>query len=214
MPERRLVLLASGWTGTKSSWYFFAKRFKEQGYDVVQAVYPYRGYTPIQYSARAIGELVEGVRSEYDHITFIGHSMGGLIGRYLLQRTEYAGNIDAYCSLGTPHQGSYFANLMPPIGAFGKSARQMKVGSQFLERLNSSRWPDGVPALAVSAGLDGIVWDASWDKAENITIPWTNHIAMVFDQRTFWEVWSWLTFDVLGEPGPMYHEGVQTKVTL
>lgn len=192
---RNLILLASGWTGSTAGWYFMARRFKEEGFDCFQAVYPYRGYTPIQYSSRAIGKLIQGIRPEYDHCTFVGHSMGGLVGRHLIQRTEYGKYIDAYVSLGTPHQGTLSANLTPKIGPLAASARQMAIGSDFLKRLNSSEWP-GIPALAISAGMEDVVFpreNTQFKNALNLTIPWTNHISLILDRRPFYEIRDWLS---------------------
>lgn len=168
-----------------------ARRFKEKGFDCIQAVYPYRGYLPIQYSSRVIGKALESVRSEYDHCTFIGHSMGGLVGRHLIQRTEFSEHVDSYVSLGTPHRGVYAANLGPRIG----SLSQMASGSDFLKRLNNSEWPDRIPALSISAGLEDIVYPRSstqFKYATNITIPWVNHISLILDPRSFYEIYTWL----------------------
>lgn len=214
MTNRRLVVLISGWTKPDFAWYPMDSKFKEMGYDVIRAVYPYRGLTPVQYSARAVGKIAEAVRSEYDHCTVIGHSMGGLVGRYLLQRSEYADLFDAYVSIGTPHRGTLLANL----GSwFSKSAAQMAAGSDFLKRLNDTEWPDRVPALAIQGGLEQIVLphrNAKIDFGENVEIPWADHVSLILDPRTFWEIWSWMTFTVFGEPGPLEDSGISTRVRI
>src|SRR4051812_33249912 len=122
---KNLIVLASGWTGTTGAWYFMGRWFKEQGYDVMNVVYPYKGYAPIQYSAKAIGKLIP---TGYDHCTFIGHSMGGLIGRYLIQHCS--GTIDSSVTLGSPHTGTYTTSMAP----WSQSASQMRYDSEFIKR--------------------------------------------------------------------------------
>lgn len=214
MSQHRLIVLVSGWTKTDAAWYLLQKRFKEMGYDVIRASYPYRGFAPIQYSARSVARIVEAVAPHYDHVTIVGHSMGGLVGRYVVQRLPQSQHIDAYVSIATPHRGSRLARL----GSwFSKSAAQMDCDSQFLKRLNAQPWPADVPALAISGGWEDVVWPRSscaFEDGECVTIPFANHISLLFDPRTFWEIWSWLTFTVFGEPGPLEDEGMITKVKL
>lgn len=212
MPKR-LAFLISGWTKPDWAWYPMQNRFKEMGYDVVRATYPYRGFAPVQYSARSVGRIIEAIRPEYDHCTVIGHSMGGLVGRYLCQRSEQASSIDAYVSIGTPHEGTILANLAP----WSKSAQQMKRGSDFLKRLDATEWPTRIPALGVQGGLEEIVLPHSSARipfGDNVNIPFADHLSLIVDPRTFWEIWAWLTFQVFGEPGPLYDEGRSTRVRI
>jgi triacylglycerol lipase len=130
-------------------------------------------YVHIQRTSKLVGKIIAGLRDNYSHITIIGHSAGGLVGRHLIQRTDYGKHIDAYVSLGTPHQGALSANLTPKIGPLAASARQMAIGSDFLKRLNSSKWP-GIPALAISAGMEDVVFpreNTKFKNALNLTIP-------------------------------------------
>jgi len=184
---------------------------KENGYDVLRLRYPHRGFAPIQYSAKATKDLVEAIRPEYSHITFVGHSMGGLIGRYLIQRTDVGGLVDAYVSIGTPHKGTYMAFLAP----WSKSAHQMRPGSEFLKRLDASPWPN-IPALTIKGALEEVVIprsNASFDyAADEVVIPNANHASLLFNKQTFWEMWAWLTFDVFGEPGPLERDGAAAVV--
>lgn len=204
--NKRLILLTSGWSKPDWAWLPFMRLCKENGYDVLRLRYPYRGFAPIQYSAKATKDLVEAVRPEYSHITFVGHSMGGLIGRYLIQRTDVGRHIDAYVSIGTPHHGTYMAYLAP----WSRSACQMRPRSPFLQRLDDCAWPD-VPALTIKGALEEVVIpqsNASFDHAsDEVVIPRATHASLLFNDQTFWEMWAWLTFEVFGEPGPLHRDG-------
>lgn len=56
--------------------------------------------------------------NEYQVINFIGHSMGGLIVKTMINKDEFVTNNDNkpfYITLGTPHAGSKLANYIPII---------------------------------------------------------------------------------------------------
>jgi triacylglycerol lipase len=63
---------------------------------------------------------------------FFGFSMGGLIGRYYLQRLGGAARMRRFVTLATPHRGSWTARLMPSRPALA----QMYPDSDFLTDLN------------------------------------------------------------------------------
>jgi triacylglycerol lipase len=63
---------------------------------------------------------------------FFGFSMGGLIGRYYLQRLGGHERMRRLVTLATPHRGSWTARLLPTRPALA----QMYPGSDFLADLN------------------------------------------------------------------------------
>lgn len=66
--------------------------------------------------ARAVEALAE--RSGYDRIHVVGHSLGGLIARYYVQRLGGAERVQTLVTLGTPHQGTVLARagrLLPLV---------------------------------------------------------------------------------------------------
>lgn len=68
---------------------------------------------------------------------FFGFSMGGLIGRYYLQRLGGAGRMRRFVTLATPHRGSWTARLVPSRPALA----QMYPDSDFLVDLNRDLTP-------------------------------------------------------------------------
>lgn len=191
--------MGSGWTNIDLLWLPLRKKFRDQGFDTAFLKYPYRGYGNITDTARMVARYVGAVREYYDHICYLGHSMGGLVGRYLIQRLPEGNCIDSYISLASPHQGVFLANYAP---SFSYAAKQMGTKSNFITKLNATPWPENIPALAISAGWEEIVWPARntkllYPNIENVTIPYTTHITLPLDPRTFTETHSWLVFSVL-----------------
>lgn len=122
MNERRLIVAAAGWSGSTFGWGELAKNFKAKGFDFLQVRYPNKGMDSIEHSAAPLGRLLDVVRPEYDQCFFLGHSMGGIIGRYLIQRTAHSKHIDGYVSLASPHHGVIGSRL---FSSFSESASQM-----------------------------------------------------------------------------------------
>ncbi len=78
-----------------------------------------------------INELVD---PEID-IDIVGFSMGGLISRIWLQNHNGFLRTKRFFSIGTPHFGTYTAQMMP--SAFMPGIAEMKRGSFLLSQLNS-----------------------------------------------------------------------------
>lgn len=208
---KRLALLTSGWGKVDIGWSYLSKELRLAGLDVIWASYPLRGIVSIEESAAHVSRALEVLSQEYDHISFIGHSMGGLIGRYLIQQTSHWDCIDSYVSLGTPHYGSPLAHLAP----WSVSAKEMRKDSLFLRDLNQCDWPTHIPALSFSGGWDALAPEesAKFRIAEgHVHLHRTTHTGLLLHPRTFLELWGWLTYRVFDETGFDEPEGYESKL--
>jgi pimeloyl-ACP methyl ester carboxylesterase len=76
-------------------------------------------YSPLTLDVRStaerMGEEIEALCEEYgyERIHVIGHSLGGLIARYYVQRLGGDERVHTCVTLGTPHQGTMAARLLP-----------------------------------------------------------------------------------------------------
>jgi triacylglycerol lipase len=82
--------------------------------------------------ARMLAAEIERQLGPGQPIDFFGFSMGGLIGRYYLQRLGGAKRVRRLVTLATPHRGSWTARLLPMRPALA----QMYPDSPFLTDLN------------------------------------------------------------------------------
>lgn len=94
----------------------------------------YNAYLPdIRSAARSLGERVEQVRERTGGrpVCVIGHSLGGLIARYYVQRLHGDAHVPLAVTLATPHQGTAVAHWAPlhPL------MRQLRPGSALFEEL-------------------------------------------------------------------------------
>lgn len=210
---RRLVVLASGWTDVDALWWPMARKLEAIGYDTLRTTMPRRGFGPIEDSALAIGSVLLDISPSYESIIWVGHSMGGLIGRFLVQELE-SDFIKGYVSLGTPHGGTHMASLAP----WSESAQQMKIGSKFMKNLNSTPWPEKIPALALQASFDEAVRPRKRSKmrgAKNIVIPKTTHTTLPLSDIAYSTIVQWMLFDVFGDECVIVNElGHSSKLKL
>jgi triacylglycerol lipase len=104
--------------------------------------------------------------------------MGGLVSRHYLQELGGAGRCERFFTISSPHNGTQAAWCYP-----GEGARQMRPGSEFLERLSRSESKLGdMPVVSYRTPMDLIILPADssvWERAENLEFPVLLHPLML-----------------------------------
>ena len=123
------ILLVHGVTDNRSIFTVLRRGLRRRGFGRVTTL----NYTPLTEDVREVATpgvgVVEAICAEtgYERIHVIGHSMGGLVARYYVQRMGGDERVHTVVALGTPHSGTFPARLVPhPV------ARQMRPGSDVL----------------------------------------------------------------------------------
>jgi triacylglycerol lipase len=129
------ILLVHGFMDNRSVFAVFRRALRRRGFGVVHAV-NYSVLTALTGDVRiAAHELRRHVdrlreRTGSDRVHVVGHSLGGLIARYYVQRLGGDEAVHTLVTLGSPHGGSAAAYLMPtPL------TRQLMPGSDLLTEL-------------------------------------------------------------------------------
>ncbi|MET9373108.1 alpha/beta fold hydrolase [Streptomyces sp. NPDC002992] len=129
----RPVVLLHGFVDNRSVFVLLRRALARQGRRPVESF----NYSPLTCDLRAAAELlgrhVEAVcaRTGHDEVDIVGHSLGGLIARYYVQRLGGDARVGTLVMLGTPHSGTAAA---PWAGAH-PLIRQMRPGSEVLREL-------------------------------------------------------------------------------
>lgn len=114
-------------------------------------------------------------------VVLVGHSMGGLTARRYVQLHGPA-RVAKIITLGTPHHGAIHSH-----GGRGRNARQMRLDSRWLERLNADETgPAPVPIASVFSYHDNIVApqeSARLGHAATVALHGVGHLEMVFSPR-------------------------------
>ncbi|MGW9641164.1 esterase/lipase family protein [Streptomyces albidoflavus] len=144
-------------------------------------------YSPLTCDIRAAAELlgrhVEEVRRRTgaDRVDVVGHSLGGLIARYHVQRLGGDAAVRTLVTLGTPHSGTRVARPadVHPI------VRQMRPGSPVIEELGRPAPGCRTRFVAVRSDLDQIMVPTSTARldhpdlrVENVLVTGIGHLAL------------------------------------
>jgi pimeloyl-ACP methyl ester carboxylesterase len=130
------ILLVHGFMDNRSVFSVFRGALRRRGFGVVHGV-NYSMVTALTGDVRTaahdlrrhVDRLRERTGSERVHL--VGHSLGGLIARYLVQRLGGDEMVHTLVTLGSPHRGSLTAHLLPtPL------TRQLLPGSDLLAELD------------------------------------------------------------------------------
>ncbi|MYU32648.1 alpha/beta fold hydrolase [Streptomyces sp. SID8358] len=127
------VLLLHGFIDNRSVFVLLRRSLARHGWHHLESL----NYSPLTCDIRAAAELlgrhVEEIRARTGHseIDIVGHSLGGLIARYYVQRLGGDRRVRTLVTLGTPHGGTAFA----PLAGAHPIVRQMRSGSDLIEEL-------------------------------------------------------------------------------
>jgi alpha-beta hydrolase superfamily lysophospholipase len=114
--------------------------------------------------AADLGRYVERVCEQTGHerVHVVGHSLGGLIARYHVQRQGGDVRIESLVTLGTPHRGSVLAHVVPtPL------IRQLRPGSPVLRALDEPVPGCRTRVTAIYSDLDQVVLPTASGRCEH-----------------------------------------------
>jgi len=184
-PEKPAIVLVHGIydTGSKMAW--LAAHFRRAGYEVFcPDLLPSDGTHALPLLSGRLGREIDGHFGPERVLLPIGYSMGGLIVRHWLQQLDSLERIAGFATIGSPHNGTHTARLVPVPGV-----RDMLPGSGFLRELEAgdSRLHPLRP-LSVYTPLDLIIVPATsseW-RVATVRCVWTPaHLLLVFSPAVF-----------------------------
>ncbi|MER7566327.1 lipase family alpha/beta hydrolase [Streptomyces sp. NPDC048523] len=127
------VVLLHGFIDNRSVFVLLRRSLAQHGRQQIESL----NYSPLTCDIRAAAELlgrhIEGIceRTGSERVDVVGHSLGGLIARYYVQRLGGDTRVRTLVTLGTPHSGTRVA----PLANAHPIVRQMRPGSELLEEL-------------------------------------------------------------------------------
>jgi triacylglycerol lipase len=160
----RPVLLLPGFLASRRGLRVLERRLRRDGYGVFSlnlgGLFGTFNTRSIEESALLVREKVERLYQRFDlgPLTIIGHSKGGLIGRYYVKRLGGHQRCVGLVTLGTPHHGTPSAYVGAALtGLFAPSIWQLMPMSPFIRRLKQGPFPAGVHLASVCSREDRVV---------------------------------------------------------
>ncbi|MEI6362873.1 MAG: alpha/beta fold hydrolase [Actinomycetes bacterium] len=204
------IILIHGVVDNRSIFTLLRRALRNRGFGRMYAL----NYSPftddITEVAQRLGTLIDDVceQTGYERVHIIGHSMGGLVARYYVQKLGGDRHVHTVCTLGTPHNGTVPARFVPwPV------IQQMRPTSDLIESLKESAPGCRTRFIAFWSDLDQLVIpqrNARIDHADlrsrNVFMRGVGHMSLPVDRRVVHEISTALA--QLDHDGTMLAQGV------
>jgi len=183
------VVLIHGLYHNASGWLLYRRWLRKAGFANLYAVNYSSWNTSFEEALGKVARAVEEVAGEFpgQPVMLVGHSLGGLLSRALVQGYGPKLPVSAVVTLGTPHHGSKLA-----VFGVGRLARSLVYGGPLIQSLGQSPEKDSADCrgrcLALYSPLDNMVLPnealhppGSWQQEETFPL---SHIGMLFHRPT------------------------------
>ena len=204
------ILMIHGLVDNRSIFAVLRRGLRRRGFGRVSAL----NYSPLTEDVREVavrvGEAVEAICEEtgYERIHLVGHSMGGLVARYYVQRLGGDSRVHTVVTIGAPHAGTLSARLVPhPV------ARQLRPGSDLVNELAEPAPGCRTRFVAFWSDHDEMVLPNRSARIEhpdlrvrNVLVEGVGHLSMPIDGRVVREICTTLAH--LDHDGSTLTEGV------
>jgi hypothetical protein len=164
LAARTPVLLVHGLVDNRSVFSVMQRSLRRRGFADVCTWNYSPLLTDIARGAADLGAHVERICAQtgHDRVHVVGHSLGGLIARYFVQRQGGDRRVESLVTLGTPHQGSLLAHVVPtPL------IRQLRPGSPLLRELAEPAAGCRTAVTAIYSDLDQMVLPTSSGRCDH-----------------------------------------------
>jgi pimeloyl-ACP methyl ester carboxylesterase len=186
------VLLVHGFIDNHSIFTVMRRSLRRRGFAHVCSWNYSPFLTDVARGAADLGEHLERLCEQTGHerVHVVGHSLGGLLARYHVQRQGGDRRVESLMTLGTPHGGSLLAHLLPtPL------VRQLRPGSPVLQELAEPAPGVRTPLTAVYSDLDQVVLPTSAGRCDhpdlqvrNVLVRGVGHMSLPFHRTVVDEV--------------------------
>ena len=148
------VVLVHGLVDNRSVFSVMRRGLRKRGFTQICSW----NYSPllsdVARGATDLGARIEQIceQTGHDRVHVVGHSLGGLIARYYVQRQGGDRRVESLVTLGTPHTGSVLAHVLPT-----SLVRQLRPGSPVLRELEEPAAGCRTRVTAIYSDLDQVV---------------------------------------------------------
>jgi triacylglycerol lipase len=206
------IILVHGLVDNRSIFTLLRRALRRRGFGQVLTL----NYSPLTQDVRAVATrlaaLVERTCEEtgYERVHVVGHSLGGVVARYYVQRLGGDSRVHTLCTLGSPHSGTHAARLFPQ-----GVVRQLKPGSELMRELAEPAAGCRTRFVAFWSDLDQLIVpqaNAAIDhpdlQVRNVPLRGVGHMSLPICGRVVHQIATLLAH--LDEDGSTLSPGVST----
>ena len=169
------ILMVHGIVDNHSIFARLDRLLRARGFATV-AAYDYGPLTSdVARAAAGLGTVVRRLAHEtgHDRIQVVGHSLGGLLARWFVQKQGGDDVVETLVTLGTPHQGTELARLARVVPLL-PVARQLAPGSPVVRALAEPAPGCRTRFVAYASDIDHLVVPARNARLEHPDLDVTN----------------------------------------
>lgn len=187
------ILLVHGIVDNHSIFAVMERALRRRGFNNISSF----DYSPLTSDVReTAGRLATAIErltrdSGYERIHVVGHSLGGLITRYYVQRMGGDARVRTLVTLGTPHHGTELAT----IGKFLPLVRQLGPSSELIAELAEPAPTCRTRFIAFYSDLDQLILPSENARighpdldARNVAIRGVGHLSLPNNGRIAFEI--------------------------
>lgn len=206
------IILVHGLVDNRSIFTLLRRALRRRGFGRILTL----NYSPFTQDVRSVAArlaaLVERTCEEtgYERVHVVGHSLGGVVSRYYVQRMGGDVRVHTLCTLGSPHAGTHAAKLFPQ-GVVG----QIRPGSELMQELAAPAAGCRTRFVAFWSDLDQLIVpqrSAAIDHPDlvvrNVELRGVGHMSLPIHGRVVHEIATLLAH--LDEAGSTLSAGVTT----
>jgi triacylglycerol lipase len=186
------ILLLHGLVDNRSIFTVLRRALRRRGFGRIWTMNYHVLTHDVRVAAQRLAATVEAIceQTGYERIHVIGHSMGGIVARYYVQRMGGDARVHTLVTLGSPHAGTRAAHLLPR-----GVCRQLTPRSDVIADL--ARPADGCRTRFVSfwSDLDGLISPKASARidhpdllARNVFVRGVGHMSLPIDGRVTREI--------------------------
>jgi len=183
----RPVILLHGYAMNRANFVPLAYRLARAGLGPIVG-FEYWTLGRVAAGARQLGWFVDTVRETTGarEVDVVGHSMGGVVGRYYVTMAGGDGIVRNLVTLGSPHAGTDVSSL-----GIGHPTRELVLGSKLVNRLDRSPPPVHTRVTTIWSRADALVpgdLQRPLVGAETILYDDLGHVALLGSRRVAGEI--------------------------
>jgi triacylglycerol lipase len=186
------ILLVHGMVDNRAIFTVLKRGLRRRGFGQVVTI----NYSPvtndIRQAARDLAAEVEALVAQtgYERIHVVGHSLGGLIARYYVQRLGGDARVHTLVTLGSPHAGTLTAHMIPV-----HLCRQLRPGSDLFAELAEPAERCRTRFVAYWSDLDQLILPHDNARLEhpdlsarNVRVHGVGHMSLPLDGQVVHEI--------------------------
>jgi triacylglycerol esterase/lipase EstA (alpha/beta hydrolase family) len=178
----RPIIVLHGYAQNRASFLPLAYRMRRAGLGPIFG-FEYWTLGRTAAAARQLGWFIDEVRRATGaaEVDLIGHSMGGVVGRYYVSLAGGDGIVHRLITIGSPHSGTEISKI-----GLGHPTRELVLGSALLTRLAATPPPARTRVTVVWSRGDALVpggRQLAYPGAEILMYPDLGHVGLLVSRR-------------------------------